>query len=205
MKLGQLSKEQLVGLSAEQITKIVYGDWKDNNSSAQVALLLGGITDVCRERAEAAAALWHAGRVPFIIPTGGVKRETPFGEITEAELLRRHLLELGVPEDRILMEEQATTTIENMIYGALVIEKNFRFYNIHSVMIVTSAMHLNRAVRLGRNYLPSSVTVSGYCIAQRETDAQHWHQSAQQRERAEKEVGILWRLIKTGQTPDIEF
>jgi len=205
MKLGQLSREQLSELTVEQITKIVYGNWKDDGSSAQVALLLGGKPFVCQERAEAAASLWRAGRVEYIMPTGGVPWDTPFGKLTEAELLRRYLIDMGVPDEIILMEAQATTTIENMIFATLQMERKFRIYNVSHVLVVTSSMHLNRATRVARNYLPASVKVSGYCIPREESDAWHWHLSPVQIERAEKEVRLLWRLITSGQTPDIEF
>lgn len=205
MKLGQLSREQLSDLTCDQITRIVYGNWNDDGSSAQVALLLGGKPFVCKERAEAAAQLYHAGRVEYIMPTGGVAWETPFGSLTEAELLRRYLLELGVPDAVIMMEAQATTTIENMIYATLQMERKLRIYNVSHVLVVTSSMHLNRATRVARNYLPASVKVSGYCIPREDSDAAHWHLSDVQIERAQKEVRLLWKLITSGQTPDIEF
>ena len=205
MRLGQLSKEQLSDLTPEQITRIVYGNWNDDGSSAQVALLLGGKPFVCKERAEAAARLYLDGRVEYIMPTGGVVWDTEFGQLTEAQLLKRYLVDMGVPEEVIMMEAQATTTIENMIFATLQMERRLRIYNVSRVLVVTSSMHLNRATRVARNYLPASVKVSGYCIPRTESDAEHWHLFREQVERAEKEVRLLWRLITSGQTPDIEF
>ena len=57
MRFGQLTEAQLSELSTQQITTIVYGDWKDNGDTYDVALLLGGKAIVCKERAAAAAYL----------------------------------------------------------------------------------------------------------------------------------------------------
>ena len=73
----------------EQITEIVYdgGSLQDDGQSGLMALLLGGNPLVMKERAQGAANLYQAGRVKYIMPTGGVKWDTEFGHIIEAELL----------------------------------------------------------------------------------------------------------------------
>ena len=71
MKLSQIDPQKLNELSTEQISEIVFGPLCDDGLSGAVALLLGGNPKVLRARALAAAQLYHAGRVPFIMPTGG--------------------------------------------------------------------------------------------------------------------------------------
>lgn len=205
MKLGHLSEEQLRKLTPEQVTRIVYSDWKDSAERYDVALLLGGKTLVCRERAEAAAYLWRSGRARWIMPTGGVKWETELGELSESSLLKHYLLEFGVPEDVILQEDEAKTTVENMLYATIMMQRVLKISNVHKVAVVTSAAHLNRAMRHAENYLPRSVKVYGFCIPKPESDADHWFLDPVQKERTERELLLLWRLVKTGITPDIEF
>ncbi len=205
MKLSQLSEEQLKQLTTEQVTKIVYGNWKDNEENYDVALLLGGKALVCRERAEAAAYLWRSGRVRWILPTGGVKWETELGELSESSVMKHYLLELGVPEDVILQEDEAKTTVENMLYATILMQRVLKISNVRKVAVVTSAAHLNRAVRHAENYLPRTVKVCGFCIPQPESDADHWFLDPVQKARTERELVLLWRLIKVGMTPDIEF
>ena len=205
MRFGQLTEAQLSELSTQQITTIVYGDWKDNGDTYDVALLLGGKAIVCKERAAAAAYLWHSGRVQWILPTGGVKWETELGELSEAELLRHYLLEEGVPEDVILMENEAKTTVENMLYSTILLQRQLKIKNVRKLAVVTSANHLNRSLRHAINYLPRSVEVCGFCKPQPDSDAQHWFMDLVQKARTERELLLLWRLIQTGLTPDIEF
>ena len=205
MRLSQLTEEQVQQLSVPQITKIVYGDWKDNGEHYDVALLLGGKALVCKERSEAAAQLWHTGRVQWIVPTGGVKWETELGEISEANLMKHYVLELGVPEDVIILEDRATTTVENMLYSTILLQQVLKIRNVRKAVVVTSAIHLNRALRHANNYLPRSVEVSGFCVPQPESDAEHWHLDPIHAERTLREATLLWKLVQTPLTTDIEF
>lgn len=205
MRLSQLTEEQVQQLSVPQITKIVYGDWEDNGEHYDVALLLGGKALVCKERSEAAAQLWHTGRVQWIVPTGGVKWDTELGEMSESSLLKHYLLEQGVPEEVILQEDEATTTVENMLYGTILLQRVLKIKNVRKLAVVTSAIHLNRALRHAKNYLPRSVEVYGFCKPCPESDAAHWHLDPVHAERTYREVNLLWKLVQTHLTTDIEF
>ena len=205
MRLGELTEAQLSQLTTQQVTKIVYGDWKDNGDTYDVALLLGGKTLVCRERAAAAAYLWRSGRAKWLIPSGGVKWETELGELSECDLLHHYLLEEGVPEDVILLENEATTTVENMLYATILMQRKLKIRNVHKVAVVTSANHLNRALCHANNYLPRTVEVCGFCMPQSESDAQHWFLDPVQKARTERELRLLWQLIQVKMAPDIEF
>ena len=73
MKITEAKKETLMALSPREKYDFVCGDIRDDGMSAPVALLLGGNPNNARNRALAAAELYRAGRVPYIIPSGGVK------------------------------------------------------------------------------------------------------------------------------------
>lgn len=89
-----------------------------------------------------AARLYHAGAAPKIIVSGGSFIERQGGPATtEAEAMRRFLLDLGVPNDAIVSEGKALNTIEN-IANVRDMVKGGR------VAIVTSAYHVPRAAKL---------------------------------------------------------
>ena len=82
------------------------------------------------DMAEKAASLYREGYAPYILPSGrysitlgkfaGVqsKKEIYGGDYeTEWEFLKNVLLKNGVPEEAILMENQATFTYENAIFS----------------------------------------------------------------------------------------
>ena len=205
MKLSTLTEEQLSQLTVQQVTEIVYGDWQDDGESYDVALLLGGKAFVCRERAEAAAHLWHTGRVKYIVPTGGVKWETELGEISESTLLRHYLLELGVPEEAILQEDEASTTVENMLYSTILMQRVLRIKNVRKLAVVTSPCHLRRSLLHANNYLPRPVEVHGFALAKTPDNRTDWNGDTVQQKRTHRELRLLWQLVQTGIVPDVEF
>ena len=90
--------------------------------------------------------------------------------ISEAEAIRRGLIRLGISEERILMEDQSTSTVENLRFSAEVIQRyegekagpaeetpsggtnasSVRFVS-KKVLLVTNDFHVFRAVKLAEN------------------------------------------------------
>ena len=91
-----------------------------------------------------AARMFRAGAAPKIIVSGGSFIEQQGGPATtEAEAMRRFLLDLGVPNDVIVSEGKALNTIEN-IRNVRDLVKGGR------VAIITSAFHIPRAAILAK-------------------------------------------------------
>lgn len=91
-----------------------------------------------------AARMFKSGAAPKIIVSGGSFIQQQGGPATtEAEAMRRFLLDLGVPSDAIVSEGKALNTIENI--------RNIReFAKEGRVAIITSAFHVPRAAKLAR-------------------------------------------------------
>lgn len=71
-----------------------------------------------------------------------------FGEsITEAEAMNRYMVDRGIGQNRILKEEKATSTYENMLFSKKVFEDN-RAELLSKVMIITSDFHMLRSKML---------------------------------------------------------
>lgn len=66
-------------------------------------------------------------------------------QITEAEAMKRYLMEKGLQEERIIKEEASTNTDENIAYCRALIGDQQA-----SVAIVTNSFHLYRAVKIGK-------------------------------------------------------
>ena len=90
--------------------------------------------------------------------------------ISEAEAIRRGLIRLGIPEERILMEDASTSTAENLRFSAREIQRyeweksgvqapcfsggnsEPLIYNVpEKVVLVTNDFHVFRAVKLAKN------------------------------------------------------
>ena len=73
-----------------------------------------------------------------------------FGEdITEAEAMRRYLVSAGIGPDRILLEDKATSTMENFQFSRVLLP-DMAGGGKPRVMIVTSDFHMLRAKMLAR-------------------------------------------------------
>ncbi len=85
-----------------------------------------------------AARLYHAGKVPLLVLSGGVVRT---GNGSEAKAMRSLLLALGVPGSAILLEENSTNTQGNVAHTVAVL----RSRGLQQPLLVTSALHMPRA------------------------------------------------------------
>jgi uncharacterized SAM-binding protein YcdF (DUF218 family) len=124
----------------------------DQADEADVIVLLGGgispaprdwpYPDLNRaaDRIWHAARLFHAGKAPVIIVSGGLSpRETAN---SEADAMSQLLVDLGVPSEAIVFEDQSRTTRENAVYTARLLEARGH----QRVLLVTSALHMPRAL-----------------------------------------------------------
>ncbi|GAB2755912.1 YdcF family protein [Amycolatopsis magusensis] len=94
----------------------------------------------------------QSGQPPLIVVSGG---QGPGEDKTEAAAMREYLVRHGIPADRVLLEEQATTTEENLRFGVEVLGKRPAR---KEVVVVTNNYHVFRtAVTARRLRLPVHV------------------------------------------------
>lgn len=134
---------------------------------ADVAILLGGSTQPstaprqsvellgAADRIMHAADLYRTGKVRQIILSGG---ETPWNAPggTEAAAMVIVLEKFGVPRSAMILESESRTTSEN----AAMVAGIYREHHFQSALLVTSAVHMRRALavyrRAGVPVFPSS-------------------------------------------------
>jgi len=115
--------------------------------SRPVAIVLGAYVDpggrasrALRRRAAKAADLYAAGVVGRIVASGGQGRHPP----SEAQVIRRVLLEYGVPPDAILLEEESRNTLENIRFSSALLPAGTK------LVLISDAWHLPRARLVAR-------------------------------------------------------
>jgi len=206
MKLSEINADSLDSLSVDKLTSLVFGDYTDDGKIYDAIILCGGICDLCRERSAAAAELYKLGRAKAIIASGGVEWDSPFGKLSEAEIMRRYLIELGVDEAVIFTDNEAKSTLENIICSSLQIQRNIGFKEVSSVAIVTSFWHLRRAYALAKVFLPSCVEISAWHSQQNQFDSPtEWTSDELHVRRVKKEARILKHFYDEKIISDIEF
>jgi uncharacterized SAM-binding protein YcdF (DUF218 family) len=121
------------------------------------------LVDLTRQRTACAADLFLQGLAPKLLLSGG--DATIFGHgPTEASEMKRWAQRLGVPETAILLEDRSRTTYENAVYTK-------RILGDASVLLVTSASHLPRAMALFRKQgLRVTPYPCGYRVRHRPAD-----------------------------------
>jgi len=116
------------------------------------------------DRVVHAARVWKAGKAPVVIPSGA----------NELQASRPLLIEFGVPESAILVENESRNTEENARFVAAYVKKHHK-QNIDSsavhltptptpkILLVTSAWHMRRALLLFRKYAPGVEVIPAAC------------------------------------------
>lgn len=81
-----------------------------------------------------------------IIVSGG---QGPQENITEALAMKRYLVDKGIDESKIIMEEKSTSTITNFRYSREIMEREG--LSLSSVVFVTNAYHVYRAASYAKD------------------------------------------------------
>lgn len=90
-----------------------------------------------------AAELYHAGKAPLIVVTGGQVFSQP-GLLSEAEYHVGFLLRAGVPRAAILLETLSENTAANARNTAEILQSR----GIRNILLVTSGVHMPRSMYL---------------------------------------------------------
>lgn len=101
----------------------------------------GRPSEVLSARLDHALTLYNEGYAPTIIVTGG---NMPGDVYTEAEVSEQYLIDRGVPQDAILMENEGRNTWDSM-QGVDAVTTG---RDIESVLIVSDGFHLFRSERM---------------------------------------------------------
>lgn len=198
--LSSFTKEQVILFPDEVKKQIVYNDRDQLEGTADCALVLGGPAAFMESRAAAAAALYHSGQVPLLIVTGGVYWDSPFGCRTEAQILAGYLQNAGVPSEHILIEDRASTTIENMHNCRKLLEERLGPKALR-IAVVTSNFHRFRATALAGACFPGH-TVQGAGAEYPKDNAAEYLQDPLLRQWVTKECRCLWSYVQSGRIPD---
>lgn len=107
----------------------------------------GRIHPLLKERLDEAYKQFQQYGHKYIIVSGGAVGSRR----SEAELMKKYLVEKGVPAKRVLKEDKSHNTVQNLIFSKQLMEQ----YQLKSFMIITNLFHVRRTKyimhRLGMN------------------------------------------------------
>ena len=125
-----------------------------DTSAAQAIVVLGGSVrppevlgqapdlTAAADRVWHATRLYHAGKAPWLVMSGGSDVFTV--ATSEAEAMRQFAQDLGVPNSAMLLEARSRNTRQNAQFTAEILKDK----GVSRILLVTSALHMRRAVPL---------------------------------------------------------
>jgi uncharacterized SAM-binding protein YcdF (DUF218 family) len=130
----------------------IYGNVSNAEYNEDVVIVLGAgiigetVTRPLANRLNTALDYWSENPDAHIIVCGGLGNRA---SITEAEAMARYLSVMGVPRERILLEELSTSTHENLTFAKEIL--NDYFPGGYKAVLVTNDFHIYRSVNMARS------------------------------------------------------
>jgi uncharacterized SAM-binding protein YcdF (DUF218 family) len=127
---------------------IIYHANQKADANVEYLIVLGAqvrgtrITKTLKKRLDTAVTYLKDNPKTIAIVSGG---QGAGEDITEAEAMRKYLLEQGITEDRIRKEEQSTNTDKNIRFSKAIIQDENA-----EVAIVTNGFHVYRALQIAK-------------------------------------------------------
>ena len=125
----------------------IYGVSDNADYSEDAVIVLGAgingdkVTLPLKMRLDVALEYCNKNPDAVVVVSGGQGfQET----VTEAYAMEKYLVEKGIEKERIIKEEMATSTEENMAFSKKILDE--RFVNGYSVVVVTNNFHVFRSV-----------------------------------------------------------
>ncbi|WP_245583743.1 YdcF family protein [Paenibacillus terrigena] len=177
----------------------VYTQWVIHNKSsgrelshADVGIVLGAVlwdnkpSPALVERLDHALSLYQAGHFDTFIVTGGL--DHPSLRLTEAQGMAAYLIERGVPSDHILLENQATSTYENLLFSREIMKD----HGYKSAVIITHRYHGARSLEIANFLGYQSPVVS---TTESKVLNMAWHQMRESLAYTKWKLDQLWITI----------
>lgn len=130
---------------------------EDGLVAADAALVFSG--DPYYARTLEAARLYRAGYARYLVFSGRG------GSGDSAQSMAEVALRQGVPPSALLMEREATSTYENVLFVRGLLAR----HDVHTLILVTSPYHQRRAYLVARHLLPGITLINHPIIAG------YWH------------------------------
>ena len=101
-----------------------------------------------KNRLDAAIEYHEQNPDAYIIVTGGQGTEE---NDTEASVMATYLVNARLPEEKVIKEDRATSTVENFEYSAMILDKLHLSHGDAQIAYITNDFHIFRAGILAKN------------------------------------------------------
>lgn len=122
----------------------------DETRKCDVGIVLGaatdfnGVSEVYKQRLNHVVALYKSDTIDMIIVTGGKAKGS---KNSDAYMAKQYLLEEGVLEESVLLEEESVITQENLQNSLKIMQDN----ELETALIISDPLHMKRAMRMAED------------------------------------------------------
>lgn len=128
---------------------VVAGEHDEITGEPEIMIVLGCSvlesgqpSPVLKDRLDEALSYLEDHSDMIVVVTGGKGHD---GICSEAECMANYLIANGVPTESVLLEDQATSTWENLVYSYDLLSRLGYEMEMEDVLLVSSGFHLTRA------------------------------------------------------------
>ncbi|MBS4193572.1 YdcF family protein [Lederbergia citri] len=194
-----ISEIKFNDLTDELMSKLLYSDINDDLEKGDCIMVFGSSKAV-QYRLPKALQLYHEGRANKLLFSGGVAWNG--NSFPEAIVLKNKALDLGIPEEDILVETISTNTKENILASLLVLDRHFDLHKVKRLLIVTASYHMRRTYLTLKTYMPSWIEFSLCPAEDQSTKIDNWFLNVHGRKRVMEESRKIITYIKEGAIVD---
>ena len=191
-------------LTLDVVDKLLFQDLEDTGENVDCIIVLGSVK-AAQYRVPVAVDAFKAGRANKLMLCGGKIREFPNGRYSEAEHMAKAVLELGIPEEDIILENSSQNTVENILFALIALQKSFWLNKVKRVLLVTTAYHMRRSLAIAQYLLPKHIDVIPCPANDNNTRRENWMNTPVGVERAKHEAMKIVSYVTNGVIPDFEI
>lgn len=201
MWVSKLTEDDLTG---DVIDRLLFKGLDDNGASVDCIIVLGSIK-AAKYRVPVAVKAFFAGRSERIMLCGGKTRSFSGEIMTEADNMYKKALELGVPEESIILEKNSQNTIENILCSLIELQRSMWLNKVKSVLLVTTTYHMRRSLHIAKYLFPAHISVYPCPADDTTTKRDNWMNTPKGIDRAKNEALNIISCVNNGVIPDFEI
>ena len=201
MWVSKITEEDLTD---EIIDRLLFEGLEDTGENVDCIIVLGSIK-AAKYRVPIAVNAYNAGRAKKIMLCGGALRDFPEGKFIEAEHMYKRVLELGVPQEDIIVENTSNNTVENILCALVELQRAFWLNKVSKVLLVTATYHMRRSLAIAKYLFPAHINIIPCPADDDNTNRDNWMKTDKGVERARGEALNIIRCVNNGVIPDFEI
>lgn len=138
MRLTEINTQNITD---DIIKKVLFSTIRSEFLEADCLIIFGcHLKPLLDERLECAIKILKSKKIDTILLTGGIGVN---GNFNESEYMKKTLLNFGIAENKILVDDRSTTTEENIV-NYIQILRDTNLINNKKIVLVSNQAHLRR-------------------------------------------------------------